>query len=152
MEWDKARAGEDETVITLLGPTHKLKILAPYFQAILDGSKMFEVRDNADRGFQKGDTVLLQELNGPCNSMFPPAYSGRSLLIEITYVTNWEQKPNYVVFSFVVKSRDKYGFVAGGKKSSEMSREELIDVLLVQASIIDDLYEKTADAEEDTGP
>lgn len=40
---------------------HKLKILPCYFERVLDGSKTFEVRDNSDRGFQMGDSVLLQE-------------------------------------------------------------------------------------------
>lgn len=39
---------------------HALKVVAPYFDALADGSKTFEVRRN-DRGFQKGDTLVLQE-------------------------------------------------------------------------------------------
>lgn len=37
---------------------HVLKVVAPYFDALADGSKAFEVRRN-DRGFQKGDRLLL---------------------------------------------------------------------------------------------
>ena len=40
---------------------HDLKILSSYFEAILDGSKTFEIRFNGDRGFQKGDSVTFQE-------------------------------------------------------------------------------------------
>ena len=39
---------------------HELKIWPQYYQAVADGSKTFEVRKN-DRGFQKGDEVVLKE-------------------------------------------------------------------------------------------
>ena len=38
--------------------THYLKTKEPYFLAIRDGEKNFEVRRD-DRGFQRGDTVVL---------------------------------------------------------------------------------------------
>lgn len=38
---------------------HKLKTWPAYFDAIARGDKSFEVRRD-DRGFQKGDTVVLQ--------------------------------------------------------------------------------------------
>lgn len=38
---------------------HILKTLAPYFDAVADGSKTFELRKN-DRGFKVGDTLILQ--------------------------------------------------------------------------------------------
>lgn len=41
---------------------HILKIWPQYYQAVADGSKTFEVRVN-DRGFQKGDHVLLREFD-----------------------------------------------------------------------------------------
>lgn len=40
--------------------THELKILPQYFCRVEDGSKTFEVRKN-DRGFQPGDTVVLNK-------------------------------------------------------------------------------------------
>lgn len=39
---------------------HELKIEPPYFQAVIDGRKTFEIRKN-DRGYNAGDTVLLRE-------------------------------------------------------------------------------------------
>jgi hypothetical protein len=39
---------------------HILKVVPPYFEALLDGSKTFEVRAN-DRAFQKGDRLILWE-------------------------------------------------------------------------------------------
>jgi Domain of unknown function (DUF3850) len=40
--------------------THELKILPQFYERVKDGSKTFEVRKN-DRGFQKGDFVILRE-------------------------------------------------------------------------------------------
>lgn len=37
---------------------HILKTLAPYFDAVANGSKTFELRKN-DRGFKVGDTLRL---------------------------------------------------------------------------------------------
>lgn len=39
---------------------HTLKVVPPYFEAIADGSKTFEVRKN-DRAYQKGDVLRLRE-------------------------------------------------------------------------------------------
>ena len=74
---------------------HELKIQPCYFNAILSGDKLFEIRRNNDRGFQKGDTVTLRE----CDlGLIHTLYSGREINAEITYVTNYEQKPEFVVF------------------------------------------------------
>lgn len=42
---------------------HILKVVSPYFAALLDGSKTFEVRRN-DRAFQRGDRLILWEYDG----------------------------------------------------------------------------------------
>lgn len=42
---------------------HTLKTLPVYFEAIASGDKNFEVRRD-DRGFQKGDTLILQKHDG----------------------------------------------------------------------------------------
>ena len=67
---------------------HKVKIWPEYFRAVQDGSKTFEVR-NDDRGYIKGDTIVLREWN-PANSK----YTGYSLTFTIGYV--------YAVDDFVV--------------------------------------------------
>lgn len=74
-------------------PDHELKVVAPYFDALADGSKPFEVRLN-DRAFQKGDLLKLREWDDPDD--WPAAadgpispdegYTGRELLAEVTFV------------------------------------------------------------------
>lgn len=39
---------------------HLLKVIPPYFDALADGRKTFEVRKN-DRAYQAGDVLLLRE-------------------------------------------------------------------------------------------
>ena len=76
---------------------HELKVLSPFFEAIIAGNKKSEVRNNADRGFQKGDTVILTEV---CKSGIGVRYCGRSQKVKITYVSDYGQPSNQVVFSF----------------------------------------------------
>lgn len=72
---------------------HELKILPVYFQAHIDGDKPFEILDNSDRGFQKGDTVTLIE----CVDGSITTATGRKVTREITYVTNYGQTHEMVV-------------------------------------------------------
>lgn len=76
---------------------HNLKILSPHFHAVVAGIKKFEVRDNADRGFQRGDLVTLIEV---IDGVMCAAPTGREQVVEITYVSNYNQHENQVVFSF----------------------------------------------------
>lgn len=78
---------------------HDLKINTSYFLAVLDGDKTFEIRDNTNRGFQKGDSVILREVNDL------GLKSNRWVKVRITYVLNYAQKEDYVVFSFKVEDQ-----------------------------------------------
>lgn len=70
---------------------HNLKILPKYFEAVINDEKTFEIRKN-DRNFIVGDIAVLKEFeNG--------SYTGRFVEAEITYLTDFEQKENFVVFS-----------------------------------------------------
>lgn len=71
---------------------HNLKSLPQYFEPVCTGVKTFEIRNN-DRGFNTGDTVTLQEWDNRKRS-----YTGNTVEVEITYVTNYEQQPGWVVF------------------------------------------------------
>lgn len=72
---------------------HSLKIYPVYFEGIIDGSKLFEIRKN-DRNFQVGDVVLLKEYNPDSKE-----YTGRKAIRQITYITDYAQQSGYVVFS-----------------------------------------------------
>jgi len=58
---------------------HELKTIQPYFNAVQNGLKPFELRKN-DRNFKKGDTLLLREWSNK------DGYSGNFILKTITYV------------------------------------------------------------------
>lgn len=77
---------------------HDLKIKECYFEAVDSGEKNFEIRNNNDRGFQKGDLVILRETQDSAMALI---YTGRKKQIKITYVTNYMQKDGYVVFGFI---------------------------------------------------
>lgn len=62
---------------------HQLKIKPEYFQAIAEGRKNFEVRNN-DRQFQAGDFLALNELA----TVEQFGETGRCLLVEVTYILN----------------------------------------------------------------
>lgn len=59
---------------------HVLKVQPPYFDALLDGSKTFEVRRN-DRGFQRGDVLVLSEVY-----LSTLTFTGRSLRKFVSFV------------------------------------------------------------------
>jgi ASC-1-like (ASCH) protein len=72
---------------------HRLKIWPEYFEAVLSGKKTFEIRKN-DRDYQVNDLLLLQEYNPKTNE-----YTGREVLVEVTYITDFGQPDNQVVMS-----------------------------------------------------
>jgi len=78
---------------------HELKTLPCFFRATLAGDKLFEIRNNRDRGFQKGDTVILKEWDlGAIQGTF----TGCEIRGKITYVCDFAQREGYVVFGLLV--------------------------------------------------
>ncbi|HBF9359881.1 TPA: DUF3850 domain-containing protein [Clostridioides difficile] len=73
---------------------HELKIDHEFFIPILEDIKTFEIRKN-DRNYKKGDIIILKELNEDKAS-----FTGRYIKAKITYISDYQQKDNYVVFSF----------------------------------------------------
>lgn len=59
--------------------THALKTIQPYYDAVVNGEKTFEVR-KADRKFKVGDKLLLQEYNTE------DGYTGAEQEFNITYI------------------------------------------------------------------
>jgi hypothetical protein len=78
---------------------HELKTWPKYFQAIYDGEKTFEYRKN-DRGFKKGDSLLLKEFNPETQE-----YTGRVIVADITYVLENQMgvMDGYAILSITVK-------------------------------------------------
>jgi len=58
---------------------HNLKIKSEYFNAVLDGSKKFELRFN-DRDFKVGDVLSLNEIDDSGN------LTGHSVSRTVTYI------------------------------------------------------------------
>jgi hypothetical protein len=70
---------------------HELKIIDPFFAQVISGKKTFEIRKN-DRNYHEGDILVLKQFY-PKNNDF----TGRLTVMKITYVTDYDQKPGYVV-------------------------------------------------------
>lgn len=75
---------------------HNLKINKEFFVPVMEHLKTFEIRKN-DRDFSIGDKITLNEWDKNLE-----VYTGRKVDGEITYITDYEQKGNYVVFSFKI--------------------------------------------------
>lgn len=73
---------------------HDLKCWPIYFQMVDDLMKQFEIREVRDRNFEVGDTLLLREWE-PAKE----AYTGRRCRRLVTYITDFQQKPGFVVMS-----------------------------------------------------
>lgn len=78
---------------------HELKIFSNFFEKVLYGDKTFEIRKN-DRNFKEGDVVILNEIDG-CYGGKGYEYSGCKLTATIGFLTDFEQKDGYVVFSLL---------------------------------------------------
>lgn len=79
-------------------PTHRLKTVQPYFDAVMSGHKTFEVRKN-DRSFQPGGLLILAEWTGS-------DFTGRECARKITYVLRDGHKfgvqPGFVVLGLAM--------------------------------------------------
>jgi hypothetical protein len=73
---------------------HELKSRPEFFQASWAGAKTFEIRSAEDRQFRVHDEVVLQEWDPMTEE-----YTGREIEAFIVYLTDYEQKPGYVVFA-----------------------------------------------------
>lgn len=74
---------------------HNLKIWKRYFDKVKDGSKKFEIRFD-DRDYKEGDFVVLHEWSDALKE-----YSGETITKRIGFITDYEQKEGYVVFSLL---------------------------------------------------
>ncbi len=72
---------------------HELKISPTYFHEVDKGTKPFEIRKD-DRGFKIGHSLLLREW---VPMLHYSGYTGREMLVEVTYITHFQQQEGYVV-------------------------------------------------------
>lgn len=70
---------------------HKLKIHPEHLEALQSGAKTFEIRRN-DRGYEVGCILDLREW-----CPVKEDYTWRELMCRVTYMTDYEQKPGFVV-------------------------------------------------------
>ena len=82
---------------------HTVKSWPQFFEPMLSGVKTHDVRRVTDRNYQAGDLLRLQEFDPQSES-----FTGRELLVRITYVTSSEYpcalseqalNPNYCILS-----------------------------------------------------
>lgn len=64
---------------------HELKTHPEPFNGVVVGDKTFEFRKN-DRGFNLGDTLLLQEFNPLVVCDSHSGYTGISVLVEVSHI------------------------------------------------------------------
>lgn len=83
--------------------THKLKLEIDFCEAVLNGTKTFEIRKN-DRGYQKGDHIKFL----PIDNGVMTVHNISKKEYEITYVlSGWGLKEGYVVLAIrEVKEND----------------------------------------------
>lgn len=74
---------------------HELKCWKEYYQAIVEGTKSFEIRQN-DRNFQIGDVLWLREWSNETNM-----YTGRNCRRRVTYIASFLQQSGVVVMAIV---------------------------------------------------
>jgi len=95
---------------------HDLKIWPQFFAMVRRGVKLFEVRSN-DRGYQKCDTLLLQEYDPDAN-----VFTGNSLTCDVTCVVSGAEfgiHSGYVVMGLKVTGARIVNPEPGGQTRQE---------------------------------
>lgn len=76
--------------------THKLKLNIDFCEAVLNGTKTFEIRKN-DRNFKMGDLIKFKPVNNDGEEGY---HKVQNRTYKITYILdNWGLKEGYVVLA-----------------------------------------------------
>lgn len=78
---------------------HVIKLDMEFWSDVENGKKLFEIREN-DRDYRVGDTVEFRAYNHRFQE-YMTAYA--PMYAEITYITNFRQRENHVVFAIKLK-------------------------------------------------
>lgn len=92
---------------------HELKILPEYFEQVFAGEKTFEIRKD-DREYQTGDLLHLKEFD-------VDGYTGKSVLVRVTYITTFKQEPGYVVMAIKEPGFEVLNSLFGYDKAANLS-------------------------------
>jgi hypothetical protein len=84
-ERDKMQAENDRLRAERNKSPHDLKCWPGAFQAILDGTKRFEIRSTKDRVFRVGDTLRLREYV-PSGEACDEGHTGRSVEVRVIHI------------------------------------------------------------------
>jgi len=78
---------------------HELKCRTQHYNPLISGDKTFETRQN-DRDFQVGDCIHMREYEKfiTVNDQHMD-YTGRSLMLKIHYICDYDQKLNNVILA-----------------------------------------------------
>ena len=97
---------------------HELKTWPPFFAALLDGTKTFEVRRD-DRGYALGDTLILAEWDPRYRSR-----TGRTLRRRVVYITHLDRIgiPGWVAMGIAPCDGDRA--VSGAPRSRPTARRD----------------------------
>lgn len=107
---------------------HELKIKPEYFAAVVSVDKTFEISNNAVRNFKVGDTLLLWEWDG--------GFTGQTAERTVSYITDFEQKPGYVVLGLANKREQELAEqLADATRQCGVMAEPLREAISVLSSI-----------------
>jgi ASC-1-like (ASCH) protein len=73
---------------------HNLKIYPFWFEAVLNGTKKYEIRKQDRQEFEEGDIVILNEWDQKAE-----IFTGRKIIKVVGYVCEYAQSDYHVVFS-----------------------------------------------------
>lgn len=82
---------------------HEIKCHPKYFTRLCDGSKPFEIREN-DRDYQVGDRLIIKEFDPEVG--WPDHGSYGTVVADITYITDFAQRPGWVVMGLKIEKID----------------------------------------------